>query len=250
MMLRLTKPQIDEFYDAGYVVLPGVFREPELREIGEAFDRMRDIAVRLTEPQMVKGSYFVVNDHKIKRIVWCGAAEPVLLKYGADERLTIPSSQLLGSDAMEQLICQAHYKLPADGVSFDWHQDSDHRRYGTDMWKDVNGRGSFVQTLTAVDEMNEENGPLLVVPGSGRQGHQYLKEHHSPLDAVFSGRALTLLMEPGSVLFLGPYTVHGSKPNRSGNPRRIFINGYAYPGANRRVYPGDGAGRKLTVMKC
>ena len=170
LTLKLNKSQIEEFYDAGYVVLPGVFRDAEIREIGEAFDRMRDIAVRLTEPQMVNGSYFVVKDHKINRIVWCGAAEPVLLRYGADERLTFPSSQLLGSGEMDQLICQAHYKLPADGVNFDWHQDSDHRRYGTDMWKDVNGRGSFVQTLMAVDEMNEENGPLLVVPGSGREG--------------------------------------------------------------------------------
>jgi ectoine hydroxylase-related dioxygenase (phytanoyl-CoA dioxygenase family) len=244
-MLRLTKPQIEEFYGAGYVVLPDVFGDAELREIGAAFDRMRDIALKLTEPQMVNGSYFVVKDHKINRIVWCGAAEPVLLKYGADERLTFPSSQLLGSEEMDQLICQAHYKLPADGVSFDWHQDSDHRRYGTDVWTDVNGRGSFVQTLMAVDEMNEENGPLLVVPGSGRKGHQYLKEHHSPLDEVFDGRSVPLTMGPGSVLFLGPYTVHGSKPNRSKQARRIFINGYAYPGANRRVYPGEGAGRRL-----
>jgi ectoine hydroxylase-related dioxygenase (phytanoyl-CoA dioxygenase family) len=55
------------------------------------------------------------------------------------------------------------------------------------------------------------------------------------------------LMEQGSVLLLGPYTVHGSKPNRSKNARRVFINGYAYPGANRRVYPGKGAGRKVVA---
>src|SRR6185295_19447565 len=101
-MLRLNKSQIEEFYDAGYFVLPGVFRDAEIREIGDAFDRMRDIAVRLTEPQMIKGSYFVVNDHKINRIVWCGAAEPVLLRYSADERLTVPASQLLGSNEMDQ----------------------------------------------------------------------------------------------------------------------------------------------------
>ena len=246
-MLRLSESQIKEFYDAGYVVLPGVFRDAEIREIGEAFDRLRDTAITLTQPRMIKGSYFVVNDHKINRIVWCGAAEPVLLKYGGDARLTLPSSQLLGSDEMDQLICQAHFKLPADGVGFGWHQDSDHRRYGTEVWTDVNGRGSFVQTLMAVDVMNEENGPLMVVQGSGREGHQYLKEHSSPLDAVFDGKALPLLMEPGSVLFLGPYTVHGSKPNLSKNARRVFINGYAFPGANRRIYPGKGAGRRLVV---
>lgn len=244
-MLRLARSQIEEFHDAGYVVVPGVFGAAEIREISSAFDRLRDTAVKLTRPRMIKGSYFVVDDHRINRIVWCGAAEPVLLTYGADERLTVPASQLLGSGEMDQLICQAHFKLPADGVGFGWHQDSDHRRYGTDMWTDMNGRGSFVQTLTAVDAMDEENGPLMVVPGSGRAGHQYLKRNPAPLDALFDARAQPVLMERGSVLLLGPYTVHGSKPNRSRHARRVFINGYAYPGANRRIYPGEGAGRRL-----
>ena len=58
-MLRLKKSQIEEFYDAGYVVLPGVFRDAEMREISEAFDRLRDTAIKLTRPRMIKGSYFV-----------------------------------------------------------------------------------------------------------------------------------------------------------------------------------------------
>ena len=29
--------------------------------------------------------------------------------------------------------------------------------------------------------------------------------------------------------------------------RRVLINGYAYPGANGRIYPGEGAGRTLTA---
>ena len=246
-MLRLSKSQIAEFYDAGYVLLPGVFREAEIREMGKAFDRLRETAAKLTRPRMIKGAYFVVHDHRIDRIVWCGAAEPILLKYGDDARLKCPSSQLLGSNEMEQLICQAHFKLPADGVGFGWHQDSDHRRYGTAEWTDVNGRGSFVQTITAVDAMNEENGPLLVVPGSGRKGHRYLKQSAVPVDEFFDAQARPVLMEKGSVLLLGPYTVHGSKPNRSKHARRVFINGYAYPGANRRIYPGKGAGRTVVV---
>jgi hypothetical protein len=48
-------------------------------------------------------------------------------------------------------------------------------------------------------------------------------------------------------LFFGPYTAHASFENTSDRYRRILINGYAFPGANRRIYPGDGAGRRLTV---
>ena len=50
-MLRLNKSQIEEFYDAGYVVLPGIFRAAEIREIGKAFDRLRDTAAKLTKPR-------------------------------------------------------------------------------------------------------------------------------------------------------------------------------------------------------
>ena len=52
-------------------------------------------------------------------------------------------------------------------------------------------------------------------------------------------------MRAGSVLVFGPYAIHRSLPNRSAVPRRVFINGYASPGANARVYPGEGAGRTL-----
>jgi hypothetical protein len=47
----------------------------------------------------------------------------------------------------------------------------------------------------------------------------------------------------------GPYTVHGSGPSTSANPRRVLINGYACPGADRLVYPGSGTGRDLTASE-
>ena len=59
--------------------------------------------------------------------------------------------------------------------------------------------------------------------------------------------AVSVAAQPGDVLFFGPYTVHASIENLSTCYRRVLINGYAYPGANHRIYPGDGAGRRLTV---
>jgi hypothetical protein len=54
-------------------------------------------------------------------------------------------------------------------------------------------------------------------------------------------------MKPGTTIFLHPFTIHGSRPNLSNRSRRVFINGYCYPGANHRVYPGAQAGRMLSV---
>jgi ectoine hydroxylase-related dioxygenase (phytanoyl-CoA dioxygenase family) len=57
------------------------------------------------------------------------------------------------------------------------------------------------------------------------------------------GEAHAVTMAAGGVLLFGPYTFHRSRPNESDRARRVFINGFAYPGANARVYPGRGAGR-------
>jgi ectoine hydroxylase-related dioxygenase (phytanoyl-CoA dioxygenase family) len=243
--VRLPSPdELEAFHSRGFFVRPDVFTESEVRSLCRAFDRLERTARRLTAPALHRGAYFVVNGSRIDRIVWCGAAEPVLLNIGADPRLLAIAAGLLGSAEMSQLINQAHFKLPGDGVAFPWHQDSTHRRYGTPEWTDVNGRGSYVQTVIALDDVTEENGPLEFIPGSCRSGHLGLVEGVLP-PGVDAASAVAATMRAGSVLVFGPYAIHRSLPNGSAVPRRIFINGYAFPGANARVYPGEGAGRTL-----
>lgn len=59
--------------------------------------------------------------------------------------------------------------------------------------------------------------------------------------------AVALTMKPGDVAFFHPYSIHGSQPNNSNGPRRVFINGFAYPGANKKKYPGRGTGRTVKL---
>ncbi|MFN5009603.1 MAG: phytanoyl-CoA dioxygenase family protein [Gammaproteobacteria bacterium] len=272
--MRLTPGQVDDFFGRGWVVLPALFAPDELAAARAAFDRLHATAQRLRTTQDHAGARFVLTDRGsdmpateasrggvvVQRVVWAGGAEPALLDIGADPRLVGPALQLLGSERCEQLLCQAHFKMPGDGVSFDWHQDVQHRDKGPGTWRDLNGRGSYVQTLLAIDEMRADNGPLQFVPraavrlddrGRLRDAHY---DYGMPMaggddagadDAVDVGRAETITGPAGSVIFFGPYAVHGSTPNTSATPRRVLINGYAYPGANGRVYPGEGSGRVL-----
>jgi ectoine hydroxylase-related dioxygenase (phytanoyl-CoA dioxygenase family) len=243
--MRLTEQQIRQFFETGFVVLPRLFERHEVRRIGRAFERLQQIAAGLRETTDIEGSRFVVEGARTQRIVWCNAVAPELERWCSDPRLLEPVFQLLevpGEPALGhvvQIICQAHLKLPGDGVGFPWHQDAQHRRYGSAEWVDVNRRGSYVQTALAVDEMTVDNGPLLFVPDSCRDGALPLEEVERRAQA---GPRFVLTAEPGSVVFFGPYTIHGSEPNRSEQPRRAWINGYACPGANRRPYPGCGLG--------
>jgi ectoine hydroxylase-related dioxygenase (phytanoyl-CoA dioxygenase family) len=141
-------------------------------------------------------------------------------------------------------------------VSFDWHQDVQHRDKGPGTWRDLNGRGSYVQTIMLIDDMTSDNGPLKFIPRSAINGEPDARLSASSFDygtPMSSGsplpfdesQAMTVTGAAGSVLFFGPYAIHGSTPNESAVPRRVLINGYAYPGANGRVYPGEGSGRTL-----
>jgi ectoine hydroxylase-related dioxygenase (phytanoyl-CoA dioxygenase family) len=178
-----------------------------------------------------------------------------LLEVGSDARLTAPCAQLLRSGAMDHLLNQAHFKRPHDGVRFDWHQDVQHRDKGNGTWTDVDGRGSFVQTMIILDEMTPDSGPMLFVPGSSKWGRVDLGDGDRYGACDTPGRplefrkedAITITAQPGDTLFFGPYTVHASFENTSDRYRRVLINGYSSPGANRRTYSGEGAGRRLTA---
>ena len=132
-------------------------------------------------------------------------------------------------------------------MEFPWHQDSEHRKYGTEYWKDLNGRGSYVQSLTAIDDVTKENGPVHFVPHSGKRGHLYLERGDIPRESFYQADYLTPELKAGSVVLFGPYTVHGSQPNKSTKPRRVFINGFCYPGANSFSYPGCHQGLPVRI---
>ena len=249
----LTPAQIDTFFEEGFLVLREVFETEEIARMTAAFERLEATARSLDETGLHGGSQFVIDpaprpaDVQIHRIVWCGAGEPALSEFGRDPRLVRPACQLLETPVVSQLINQAHFKFPGDQVTFEWHQDSKHRRYGTDLWDDVTGWGSFVETTTAIDPMTPHNGPLRLIPGSHHRGHIPLDPPTGqiPEDAYDPERAVTLELDPGDVALFGPFLIHGSGPNESSHPRRLFLNGFAHPEANHRDYPGEGAGRMI-----
>ncbi|MBX3230626.1 MAG: phytanoyl-CoA dioxygenase family protein [Labilithrix sp.] len=251
--MKLSDEEKRAFYGGGFVVRRGVFREDEVRAARAALERLYATAQTLRATGDHDGAFFALGVPEeggpvvVQRVVWAGGAEPVLLRLSEDPRLVEPALELLGARRCEQLLCQAHYKMPNDGVAFDWHQDIQHRDKGGDTWRDVNGRGSFVQTILLVDDMTEENGPLEFLPrdaaaldASGR----LVKDGGVRVDA---SRAVSVTGRAGDVLLFGPYAVHGSTPNHSSSPRRVLINGYAAPGANKRYYPGRGACRVLPL---
>ena len=249
--MKFSGDEARAFHEHGFVIRRGLFREDEVSSARAALERLYATAQTLRATGDHDGAFFALGTPSdgavvVQRVVWAGGAEPVLLRLSEDARLLDPALDLLGTERCEQLLCQAHYKMPNDGVAFDWHQDIQHRDKGGDTWRDVNGRGSFVQTILLVDDMTEENGALEFLPTDAvtlDASDRLVKEGGAV--RVDASRAVAVTGRAGDVLFFGPYAVHGSTPNQSDKPRRVLINGYAAPGANKRVYPGRGACRVL-----
>lgn len=228
----------------GFAIVRGVVPEREVAEMSRGFDRLVERAKSLGASEEVHGSRFVLDAEpfRLHRVVWCGGAEAALARYGDDPRFLKLASEALRSAQLVQLIQQAHFKFPGDGVSFALHQDGSNRRYGTDLWTDVDGRGSFVQITMAVDAMTPENGGLKMLAGTHRLGFVADPMTGALPKNALEGEVVDVRLAPGDVAIFGPFIVHGSAPNRGSSARRLFLQGYALPGANRRMYPGCGLG--------
>ncbi len=257
MLRELPPADLRRFHEDGYLIVEDLFSREEVAEMAEAAERLRAVGRELAaalpagDGEDAKGevkiehagSQFVFSGsdgpRRLLRVVWAGGCEPAFLAIGREARLTAIVGQILGSATAVHLLNQLHAKFPHDGLEFEPHQDSEHRRYGTPEWRDVDGRGSYVQAVVAIDDSTPDNGPLVFYPQSGRQGHLDPGE----VRRSYADRpGVPALLEAGSAAFFGPYVVHRSAENRGTAPRRIAINGYALPGANSRSYFGAGIG--------
>jgi hypothetical protein len=269
MVRELPPSAIQQFYDDGYLIVDGLFSRGEVAAMAEAAERLRsvgrEIGAELSasgdaagDPGDLKvehaGSQFVFGgsrggsngSRQLLRVVWAGGCEPAFLSCSRDVRLTAIVAQILGSATAVHLLNQLHAKYPHDGLEFEPHQDSEHRRYGTPEWRDVNGRGSYVQTVVAIDDSTPENGPLIFYPRSGRRGH---RDPAAVRRGYRDRPGIPALLAAGSAAFFGPYVVHRSAENRGILPRRIAINGFALPGANSRAYFGAGTGVPVDLLE-
>lgn len=262
MIPELSASHIRQFYDDGYLILEGLFSREEVAAMAEAAERLRAVGRGLAAALPVNGddpagelkvehagSQFVFGglngSTRLLRVVWAGGCEPAFLVCGRDARLTSVVGQIFGSATAVHLLNQLHAKYPKDGLEFEPHQDSEHRRYGTPEWRDVDGRGSYIQTVVAIDDSTPENGPLVFYPGSGREGHL----DPATVRSRYCDRpGVPALLKAGSAAFFGPYVVHRSAENRGTSPRRIAINGFALPGANSRPYFGSGTGIPIDLF--
>ena len=134
------------------------------------------------------------------------------------------ASELIGSANIKGATSQLTFKLKGNTKTFGWHQD--------------NGYGHLdpytsVSCLTALDDADEENGCLRVVPASHKRGQlaaltAEMKAANTELIVeVDEATSVPMPMRAGDVLIMHCHTLHASGPNLTERHRRLLFLRYA-----------------------
>jgi ectoine hydroxylase len=217
--MEISKSQIAEFHEQGFLFLPEIFSPEEIAELKRETDRIyaSDRKEVWREKSGAPRTAFAAHTYN--------EAFRIL---GAHPRLIRPVEQIFGEQLyMHQFKVNA--KSAFDGEVWQWHQD-----YGTWLRDDGMPEPRAMNIAVFIDEVMSINGPLMLVPGS--HGHGSLKASHDlsttsyPLWTLDKETVTRLVAEggivaptgkPGGVLMFHGNLVHGSAGNITPYPRTI-----------------------------
>ena len=154
--MYLTLEQLQIYKDKGFVLLPQYFSQNEV-DIMKA-----ELPVLFAEdtPKMVLEE----EGNTVRSVHGSHSTNEVFRRLSQHPRLVEPAMQLLGSKVYIYQF-KINAKAAFRGDIWDWHQD-----YIFWCKEDGMPTARVVNTVVFLDDMNEFNGPLFVIPGSHREG--------------------------------------------------------------------------------
>lgn len=218
----LTREQIKQYREDGYVMVFGVFSRELIQQLRDTTDRLVEASRNISASNDV---YDLAPTHtadkpRVRRIKNPIAVDPVFMEALKDPQLISALQELLGPN-LRVRNTKLNLKEAHVGDPVEWHQDW---AFYPHTNQDVLAVGIML------DDCEMENGPLLVIPGS-HQEHVY--NHHA--DGYFCGamdptrgevdfaKAVPCTGPAGSFSIHHGRTVHGSAENTSSRPRRLLL---------------------------
>jgi ectoine hydroxylase-related dioxygenase (phytanoyl-CoA dioxygenase family) len=163
---------------------------------------------------------------RIQQIYNANALCPELDASVRSERTLAHLRPLFGYDIA---LYHAKFILKDPGsAEIPWHQDFSY-------WTEHSAYPCQINCMVYLDDADEENGCLLVVPGSHRRGlspHVATPAHgafYSGLSDVDLAAAVPVAGRAGTAIIFGPLLAHASGPNRSSRPRHSYTAVYTNP---------------------
>ncbi len=221
----LSAQQIETFWRQGFLVAHNMLPPETVRALSDAVDEFVDASRSIRHSNSVFDLDDAHTSEKpiLRRIKNPQDQHPAFRDVLKDARVVEALTQLLGPNVRLYTGTQkVNLKPVGEKAPVNWHQDWATYPHTND---------SLIAMSVFIDDVTEENGPLLAIPGTHR-GPAY--DHTSEdgyfvgaIDAKKSGldvsKAQSMTGEAGSVGFHHVRVVHGSVVNRSEGTRRLLI---------------------------
>lgn len=207
--MKLTKTQLEQYHDQGFVVIPDVFPREELADINQEIDSLQ-------ETKKYRNPGWVME---------LGLHSDTTKNFAKDERLLSLIEDIV-KPGIAIYSAKLTAKLPQSATECEWHQD--------DYYYVKNSESrTRMSVWVPLQDANEDNGCLWVVPESHKWGlHDHWKNENSQCPQVlhheqhdYSG-AIPVNMSAGSVVLFSALLWHSSRGNVTEQIRRAFIVSY------------------------
>ena len=221
----ISEQDVAFYNDNGYLVVPDVLSTDDVAELRQVTEEFVENARRVSAHDDI---YDLEDSHsaaepRVRRIKTPHAHHEAYARM-VDHPNILAILQTLWGPSIRFDVSKLNLKAAGYGAPVEWHQDWAFYPHTND---DLCAIGIMI------DDVDETNGPLMVIPGSHKGP---ILDHHAdgyfcgainPHDGgVDFGEAVKLTGSAGSVTIHHARAIHGSATNTSGKPRRLLLHQY------------------------
>jgi len=247
--MGLTAQEIERFHEVGYLpIRQRLLDDDHLSRLRERYDALFS-AKRQTRGQGLRNIAVVGASESSEDADTSEEMLQIMEMWSFDDEyrnllyhkpLLDVAESLIGPD-IQLFHDQALYKPARNGGEVPWHQDNGYWRCDPP---------ELVSIWIALDDADEQNGCMNMVPGShrlGAVGHGRAQTDRGQLPALLSvdvdaAKAVPVPIKAGHGLVHHCQTLHQTNPNRSSRDRRAMVIHYMKAGtrnANGQVMAGN-----------
>ena len=222
----VTDEQMKSFHENGYCVIDGLYSVQELEEIERFFEEWKDSPDGYLDSGGSKRRVEEVDSSKYQvRAMHPHRTSEKVVGWFTHPRVAAVLEALLGKPALG--VQTMYYFKPPGASGQGMHQDNFYL---------LSKPTTCIAAWTPIDGADEENGCLLVTPGSqnrdilctGSEGESWTVKSDGVIGHFPKGqKPVAVPVRRGQTMFFGGNLIHGSGPNKSKTRwRRTFIGHY------------------------
>ena len=216
----LNSEQIDFYNLNGYLSVDNVYNDSQIKSLSDVTNEFVEKSRLVTEENEMFAleSDHSANNPRLTRIKSPHKFHIIFEQAMKDDKMLDILQDLIGKDIRIQTT-KLNMKMPGGGRQVEWHTDWGHYPHTND---------DLLAVGIPLDDITEENGCLMVMPGS----HKWTAtSHHEDgffvgavdIDSINIQKTKYIISKTGGISIHHVRTLHGSAPNMSNKPRRLLL---------------------------